>query len=609
MTVQFIIMVFTPTGENKVTKTLTESPVWEDAIFQLEKSTPVLGGDNGPDNWQAEQLANRTLFLKLLAESAMQVAMTTSATYDDVEKAQDAINKGIETHRFFTVRETDGVWSQRYENVNGVATPTGEKLLNADGVNFIVIGVRTDFDELVSSPRVMTAITAPGILSGEIDPAGRYSWVTRDSGAVDFQKLIINSKEVTLEDNTKLNEVLPFRFVTVGNSYALIDPAYRYALMVNDDGSVEVQKLRIDASKLFLSDHGETLNDVLSGLASVAPEYDYRLSNGTLRIYNRASKHWSIVSNDVEHAALIAGGIAYTRQNIDFVYETKKLASVLRYSKNRIICAGDSLTQGAGGSGESYPSTLAQLTGLTALNRGYAGRASADIALHLGALRPTVSVAGGQIPESGSVAITSLEPNSGWRLGQNNETFPGILAGVEGSLVRASNNTWSFTRSASGSPVPVSDDSEFICTEHAGENDSITISWVGRNNYATEFAEVERDTELFNEWIGVYNKQHIVIGMTTTSGEVIGSNNYNTITRINAALHETYGDCYVDILDYLVKHGLEDAGITPTAGDITDIQNGVIPRSLRSDDVHLNAAGYPVVGRRIYQQLITLGWV
>lgn len=49
-------------------KPLPEYPVWVDKIFQLEKDTPVLGGDNGPDNWQAQQLANRTLYLKTSLE-------------------------------------------------------------------------------------------------------------------------------------------------------------------------------------------------------------------------------------------------------------------------------------------------------------------------------------------------------------------------------------------------------------------------------------------------------------------------------------------------------------------------------------------------------------
>ncbi|MDR8479031.1 SGNH/GDSL hydrolase family protein [Serratia nevei] len=52
-----------------MTKFLNETSKWEEKIFQLEKDTPVLGGVNGPDNWQAQQLANRTKYLKTSLES------------------------------------------------------------------------------------------------------------------------------------------------------------------------------------------------------------------------------------------------------------------------------------------------------------------------------------------------------------------------------------------------------------------------------------------------------------------------------------------------------------------------------------------------------------
>lgn len=57
---------------------LTESPVWEEGVFQLEKTTPPLGGapafnganpSAGHANVQALQLANRTLFIKQSLDS------------------------------------------------------------------------------------------------------------------------------------------------------------------------------------------------------------------------------------------------------------------------------------------------------------------------------------------------------------------------------------------------------------------------------------------------------------------------------------------------------------------------------------------------------------
>lgn len=48
---------------------LVETPLWEDGVYQIETSDPVLGGPEGISNRQAKQLANRTMYLKALAES------------------------------------------------------------------------------------------------------------------------------------------------------------------------------------------------------------------------------------------------------------------------------------------------------------------------------------------------------------------------------------------------------------------------------------------------------------------------------------------------------------------------------------------------------------
>jgi hypothetical protein len=48
---------------------LPETPQWEEEVYQIETSDPVLGGPNGISNRQAKQLANRTTWLKQQQES------------------------------------------------------------------------------------------------------------------------------------------------------------------------------------------------------------------------------------------------------------------------------------------------------------------------------------------------------------------------------------------------------------------------------------------------------------------------------------------------------------------------------------------------------------
>lgn len=48
---------------------ITERSEWVDAVYLIELTDPVLGGENGINNIQAKQLANRTIFLKDLFEN------------------------------------------------------------------------------------------------------------------------------------------------------------------------------------------------------------------------------------------------------------------------------------------------------------------------------------------------------------------------------------------------------------------------------------------------------------------------------------------------------------------------------------------------------------
>lgn len=131
---------------------------------------------------------------------------------------------------------------------------------------------------------------------------------------------------------------------------------------------------------------------------------------------------------------------------------------------------------------------------------------------------------------------------------------------------------------------------------------------MGRNNYESMFAEVMRDQQQFTQWITTLNKQQIVIGITNTADEPRGSANYDAILRVNSELAAAYPGRYFDAMRYLIDHGLSDAGITPTAQDLTDISKDIIPSSLRIDNTHFNAVGYQLIANQLYQLIQQLGW-
>lgn len=49
---------------SKPAQYITDNPIWTDKVRQIDPSDRVLGGTGEPANWQAEDLANRTAFLK-----------------------------------------------------------------------------------------------------------------------------------------------------------------------------------------------------------------------------------------------------------------------------------------------------------------------------------------------------------------------------------------------------------------------------------------------------------------------------------------------------------------------------------------------------------------
>ena len=57
---------------------LPETPQWEEGIYQIEVSDPVLGGPDGISNRQAKQLASRTSYLKQKVEKAEQTRLHIS---------------------------------------------------------------------------------------------------------------------------------------------------------------------------------------------------------------------------------------------------------------------------------------------------------------------------------------------------------------------------------------------------------------------------------------------------------------------------------------------------------------------------------------------------
>lgn len=63
---------------------IKETANWESSIYQIEPTDPVLGGENGPANTQARQLANRTAWLKSNIDGCNTEIIAARGGYSDL---------------------------------------------------------------------------------------------------------------------------------------------------------------------------------------------------------------------------------------------------------------------------------------------------------------------------------------------------------------------------------------------------------------------------------------------------------------------------------------------------------------------------------------------
>lgn len=112
---------------------LKETTQWEEGIYQIETSDPVMGGENGIDNKPLRQLANRTAYLKQALETAEQnnttalngkAAATHSHAIADITNLQAALNGKLGTRGLLNETDLDtlhgsqniGIWAQNIAN-------------------------------------------------------------------------------------------------------------------------------------------------------------------------------------------------------------------------------------------------------------------------------------------------------------------------------------------------------------------------------------------------------------------------------------------------------------------------------------------------------------
>lgn len=253
-----------------------------------------------------------------------------------------------------------------------------------------------------------------------------------------------------------------------------------------------------------------------------------------------------------------------------------------------IVCWGDSLTQGVGAddalvsladgepydtSYQSYPQVLSQLTGLDTYNFGVAGATSEEIAIMQGAL----SLKGAEEPGA-------AEDSEGETANDDDKE---TISHIDPMVIEQGQ-------------------------EHAGD---ILILEIGSNGgWDGDYQTLIDQYKAMIDYSGC--KDYLILGDTDDPGTSVGDTNQEPFTEDyapketdwEAALRESFGDHFINMRVFLIKHGLQISGLEPTEQDFEDAQRGCISQQLRSDWTHLNARGYFAEAVAVYMRGIRLGY-
>jgi hypothetical protein len=282
---------------------------------------------------------------------------------------------------------------------------------------------------------------------------------------------------------------------------------------------------------------------------------------------------------------------------------------------------GDSLTDGwtkppfAADQSDSWPGVLATLLGKPVYNGGKSGQSADEIALRQGGMVMLVVPAGGVIPASGAVTVTTSSA-IGWRVDRSWSDV-GTIAGVPGTLSR-SGSVLTFTRTTAGTEVAVPVEVPFVSTLGTTHAESTSYFMIGRNDigYTNPTPGVGNDVRNRLNAANIAavggltpkNPRFFIFGTLNSTGEGVGSTNYNIITGSNDDLARLYPDNYYDMRKYIVEQSIYDQGITPTAADLTSIANGRPPATIMLDSIHYTVATARTIAQKAYDLTVAKGW-
>lgn len=334
----------------------------------------------------------------------------------------------------------------------------------------------------------------------------------------------------------------------------------------------------------------------------------------------------------------LAGGLVYADRlqghPASDYYTKSEIDSKLPVTKV-IDCVGDSLI--AGGTWEAELIALLG-SGWTYRNLGIGGQ---NVGTILGRVNVFPWLVGADVTVPATVTpveITLTNLNGGYILPCLNngrgDTHLVVIAGVEGTLSTtqtdpaAMSATYYFTRSVAGNAVAIKAYTPIQVKNYkiggttasdkvkATDKGHFKIYWFGQNggcgqNDATRYA---------GSWCASDDNFERYVAYVKMCRDILGdkmlvlSPTQNTNSTYENKLAKIFGQAYINVRKRLMNDGLRIAyecgyieSPTPSADDAQDIADGKIPRTLMSDTVHLNTAGYKTLAHILYN-VIQVVW-
>ena len=313
----------------------------------------------------------------------------------------------------------------------------------------------------------------------------------------------------------------------------------------------------------------------------------------------------------------------------------------------RVICWGDSLTQGNGGDGMTYPLAIKNAATtdhneIEVLNYGVSGELTSLIAARCGGT-PLKLESGITIPaECKPVSIKIKNSPDGlnylltWggdrefsaqgkAFKADNSVNPCILVADDGTEIEGNimcspeDGSKSFVRLEPGEAVHVSASNRIQTWPMRDHRTSdVLVIWTGNNDKLTP-SSAQNTIKLIENMVKytydaedkdikeLNDKPYLVLNLSQID-------QVNGIDEVNAQISEAFGDHVLDIRSYLLNEALTDANIPAeeikTEEDAENLAKGKMPQSLYGKDgVHFTYRCYEIVGERIYEELKNKGYL